>query len=681
MSLLAYLNAAFPTRPTPAQLDEQQEVIARERARLAAAARPDTRAVAAKLHAELEHAEASGDPAAITLLVDKYGPLPLLLEARERCRQQVVAQKEQQEQAHRVEVAALIDSISTVEDVVEAAHAIGAMGEAVRADVIEELVLVVDTTVRPQLLQALASEVEQIGWNESQGTYGNPARVVECMKPLLLLQHTLGQVQGRSVEYPAPLWAFEELAVGFSKRFGFHFDGSSETNRGDRPEWALEYAFKYIDLHVDAVRAWVGATLAASPFSDRFGAYEFVTAVLVLVRRKMNHYFADLAAEPRTHRLLPHLVFEIQQFDTKVLERCRYNPHARVGGGRPARRWPGLTGDVLRADRHLEVWLEVEKTLALARLDDIVAVSSAFEIDYDVVGAAETKPTMLALLLEKLFENSTLHYVHVRVLKYRLQFLATVQLAMLDTYHAQLRDGLGAFQTLYAKTRRGKREADLAAVEGASGVERICRIYCSASHLARCMERWSEAPEFLQIGVFLEEQNGAANAVNDTLFTPLIRQFRLLMQQLEAVLQQLLQDEFTIATKSYLSSSHWGSIPDSTSMEMLPEVVAACGKLVPELHMLRRCLSHVDLLPVTGAVATTIARLFREDLLSTNRFSSGGAEQVARDWDYLVAALGLPPVVESVRTLQMVAVLCGTAADMQLLSERDVLEMMRRQTR
>ena len=85
---------------------------------------------------------------------------------------------------------------------------------------------------------------------------------------------------------------------------------------------------------------------------------------------------------------------------------------------------------------------------------------------------------------------------------HRTRFLITVQLPLLESYHARISASLDAFETLSSSLFRavpgalgeatGRVNDPRRLTSGVEGVQRLCKALISAKYLSAAMEAWGE---------------------------------------------------------------------------------------------------------------------------------------------------------------------------------------------
>lgn len=282
------------------------------------------------------------------------------------------------------------------------------------------------------------------------------------------------------------LSVFKTLADPIDLRFRFHFEGSAVTNRPDKPEWAFHHFLTIIDSHFEFLAGTVTKLLQENErFQDRNGVYEFISAIIPSVQRKMFGLFEELLESPK---LLSHLVYETVLFDNALKEKYFYLPHNQ-------KIWKGVAGSILGNKDWFQRWLSVESESALLRYVQIESSSNAFDIDYDAIDPSETAPTISAVNLRDLLLTITEHYAWLTSVRFRLRYFLDVQVYLLDKYYGRLLESLEAFESMtsgFTRAVGGISKEDAKLVSGVNGLERLCKIYGSLNYISYCLEQWGD---------------------------------------------------------------------------------------------------------------------------------------------------------------------------------------------
>jgi RAD50-interacting protein 1 len=129
----------------------------------------------------------------------------------------------------------------------------------------------------------------------------------------------------------------------------------------------------------------------------RNALYEFITALLPILRRKIDHILPQLLKNPP---LFSHLMHENLVFDTTLRDEYLYLPFGQE-------KWEGTIQQSLKSQRVFSTWRDIEKDFAEGRYNDILSAKDASDLEYDAVDPQEVKPTKGAMRLMDLLESFT----------------------------------------------------------------------------------------------------------------------------------------------------------------------------------------------------------------------------------------------------------------------------------
>lgn len=474
-------------------------------------------------------------------------------------------------------------------------------------------------------------------------------------------------------KYPTPLAAFVALVAPIDLRFQFHFEGKSDTNRADKPEWAYDHFLNVIEGHLDFLLNAVDVALKrSSRFTDRNGVHEFIAALLPSVRRKALSLFSQVSASPK---LLSHLVYETIVFDNAIREKYYYLPYTSDPDA--VQEWCGIAGDILSSDDSYNVWLKVELSSALERFAEIIESPNAWHIDYDYVSHSDTKPTESAINLKDLIEGITEHYSSLTSIRFRMKYFVTIQVDLLDKYYERLNESMTAFESMTSRFSRavGSVSAeDRQSVSGIQGLERLCRLFGSLNYIAKALEEWGEDEFFLKMWDDLASRSKTDDAkrkerqkklADETLFDETIESYSKLMARVEISMVSLLKTEFNGSMREYFKKSNWSSVtapqektsedseesstPPATpvttsfgSVEVSRQLIPAIRTVSTLLSFLYRFFSPFHYTRVVRQFAKEIERYIYNFIISANQFSYWGGRQLQADVAELWAAFRLP---------------------------------------
>ncbi|OAA64702.1 rint-1/tip-1 [Niveomyces insectorum RCEF 264] len=401
------------------------------------------------------------------------------------------------------------------------------------------------------------------------------AELVAWQEQDILQALQAASVSAASSRLPPPLpvlLPIDIMAELFVKEFRYHFL-SSGSHRTTSDPWQIgalcfPWFLERIEAWADFLRASF-ADLLAVRFAETPGAHTsvytdpacaLVAALLPAMREKVDQAVAyalqqveqlqkleqeeqqrQQQHQQRTHlHLQPSpsqqtlqqqrpffsaLIVQLHEFDDALRTRFGYDGGSSAGPDG----WPGLAAAVL--DAHFPLWLQAEKTYALAQYRDIVEgvgpsssvlepdrggdggvaagdpTTASHAIDYDYSAPGTTKPTRAAVRVMALLRAVTAQYRRVRKFGHRLRFLIDIQITLLDAYHDRLR---GALETYAARTSavgrtlHGVTREQRAALEGTGGLEALCRVYGSADHVVHTLRAWGDEEFFVLLWDELE---------------------------------------------------------------------------------------------------------------------------------------------------------------------------------
>lgn len=263
--------------------------------------------------------------------------------------------------------------------------------------------------------------------------------------------------------------------------------------------------------------------------------YQVITSALIPIRYKISSMIAvlnenienfkaenDKVNYDKVGRLLSHLIFELTSFDQRIRNNYKYNPYINDFSLSPekTKKWLGLTADVLlQGDKErlgTTNWLNFESILANKRFKtEIIQDTNGLEIDMNYkINEQEAgvhvldaiKPTYSALNIVRLFNNLTSHYDTMRMVKFQLKYVSTIQLKLLENYHDHLRTLLKKFDDTYNLLNVlnlipgsidlvNKQEHK----DSMTGLQMLTGIFCLAQFIQKNLEQWSEELIFIQL--------------------------------------------------------------------------------------------------------------------------------------------------------------------------------------
>lgn len=385
-----------------------------------------------------------------------------------------------------------------------------------------------------------------------------------------------------------------------------------------------------------------------------------------MLRRKIFALMPQTSQQPQ---ILSHLIHELMSFDVSLRDEWKYD------GGNAIEGWKGLTWEVLVKKDWFGRWLEVEKSFALSRYQNIINAPESGEIDYDSVDQGATKPTYAAVRVNDLLETITDRYRPLTSFSQKLRFLIDIQITIFDRFHSRFHDSLEAYlarTSSIARTVQGVSRETQAELQGLGGLERLCRVYGSAEYLEKKMRDWSDDVFFLDLWDELQDRarrsTGGKNlagpmSVEDVaertsstvgseedsgaLFDETAGAYRRLRVRTEGVIQDMLIYSLRESLRPYGRINPWSSLTaesGSSSLSLTAELDATVQLLNEYLSFLSKVLAQAPLRRVVRQVTLAIQSFLWDHVLMRYTFSASGIAQFQQDveviWETMDRWLG-----------------------------------------
>ncbi|KAL8996481.1 MAG: hypothetical protein Q9169_004031 [Polycauliona sp. 2 TL-2023] len=544
-----------------------------------------------------------------------------------------------------------------------------------------------------QMKDAFASDFEKVltrmKWPGKDVSLAGPLEQewTEGVERLLELQEPELKVQGdhiRPNEEPLVLLPFEVMVKPLELRFQYHFSGDRPTNKLDKPEYYLSHIMgllnnydEFFATHLQPLlrkRFKTSNLSMTSIFIDSTSA--LITALLPMLRRKVYGVIPQIAKQPQ---LLSHFIHELINFDTSLRDEWGYD------GGSGIQGWKRLTWEVLVKREWFSRWLEVEKTFALSRYQNIIDHQESFEIDYESVEPSATKPTNAAIRVNDLLETITDRYRPLPSFSQKLRFLIDIQIAIFDSLHIRLvafldeylMDTSSLFSTVQGVSSSGTKQK--LSTEGLFGLERLVRVYGSAEYLEKKMRDWSDDVFFLELWEELQDRarantgqgqkkkNLAGNmtiehvadktsaAVGNEeggggLFDETAGAYRRLRVRTEGAITDSLVQQIRSSLNAYTRINPWSalsspSVGDEMNLSISAELDAPIGLLSSYFSFLASVLALAPLRRIARQVVLAVQALLWDSVLMFRTFSYTGAKQFGRDvrgvWEVVDRSVGV----------------------------------------
>lgn len=453
-------------------------------------------------------------------------------------------------------------------------------------------------------------------------------------------------------------------------RFRYHFSGDRPTNRLDKPEYFLSHILDLLEVHNDFLLDYVQPILDRRShgitdnidliYTDAISS--FITALLPMVRRKALSIMPQILDQPQ---LLSHFIHELIKFDDTLRESWGYIPVPSALDS-----WKGLTWDMLVTHAYFGHWLWVEKDFALARYTSIVSAKDSDELDYDSLESGATKPTKGAMRVNDLLETVTERYRPLSSFSQKIRFLIDIQIEIFDQYHKRLSESLNHHPLRQSALTRTTTDDTDAKVDTSSlpGLDRLLRVFGSASYLENKMLDWSEDVFFLELWDELQDrakQNSGTNrsvardlstaqiasktssaitssveedadTENGALFDETASAYRRVRIEAEHLLIESFTTKLRSLLKPYSRLTSWSSLSfPSNATSSSAELDATLQLLSSTLSTLADAFSAQSLHRTTRQICLALQEYVWGYVLTRYKFSTAGAKQLNTDVEAL----------------------------------------------
>ncbi|KAI0757326.1 RINT-1 family protein [Daedaleopsis nitida] len=459
----------------------------------------------------------------------------------------------------------------------------------------------------------------------------------------LKLQSMGEKIRGSTDRAKEGVYPIQALAQAIALRFKYHFEGTRQTNRLDKPEWYFTHIVNEAHEHRPFMESIIQSLLASTEFRTINAWREFTLSLLPVLERKIRRTMPALLAHPP---ILAHTIYQALAFDTALRDEgfglsgttaASTESFTNADGDKQSG-WQGISEVILGQKQWFEAWVEGERKFAMDQYFEIISTPDAWLIaddDGEDNGDArptdrDLRPTNSARRAQALVEQVTDRYSPLPHYSHRTRFLTVVQLPLLESYHSRVSSSLDAFETLSSSLLRavpgalgsgdGRDGRKLTA--GVEGIQRLCKAFVSAKYLAGAMETWGEDLFFLELWA---EINRRANlrtkaetipslpnpkVVEDeppegTIFEELVRHYQTLAGRAEELIVSSVAGEVESGLKGHLQggSTH----PTPTVSSDSPDDIALTESLLGPLALLS---SHLAFLRGTLPRAT-VTSLYR----------------------------------------------------------------------
>ncbi|KAI5962030.1 hypothetical protein CANMA_003682 [Candida margitis] len=600
----------------------------------------------------------------IDALIQEYGDIPALKELQAKIKNKHAAEVQMKYLLEYQQLEKKLTDSTSLEDM-------QSLSSEVKELSAPELISKLDSEInlsRVKLEHELQGLIKDNKWlsknSVSNETMTSITRIAEKLIQLQSIKHI--------PTYPDTWWVLQCLLEPVITRFHYHFDTpNKDTNKLSKPEWALNFIETFLDDNLPLLNITVDDQFRKV---HRIGTYEIITALLVPVRDKMNKVIQvintnlnleyDKKVREKYGVLLSHLVFELSSFDQRLRNKYKYNPYATDSAKPVMEKWTGITGDILldNHNRAFESWLGFEKQLAVKRFNsEIINVDDWIKIDFDYqpekygsdlrsARAKYLRPSFSAYGLVKLVENLNSHFQTLSIVKFQLKYVSSIQLHLLDLYLDQLTQQHKLFTDRNTKSvltmipggiDTDSKTSNKYEAESRMGLENLTQIYCSAKFVINWMQKWNEDLVFVQLWKMYQSLSDVTfdSDADDGLFSSISNKFDKLVDKTLSSYLAIFRIEIKRLLKAYVNTSQWVLPDQSNDLSPSQDLKSIINTLPTYLDIIEKSVSKIDYFAISSMAVTIISELLYEYVITNNRFSRAGVNQLINDFNYLVSSL------------------------------------------
>nr|CAI5822245.1 unnamed protein product [Callosobruchus analis] len=223
-------------------------------------------------------------------------------------------------------------------------------------------------------------------------------------------------------EFPPLCLPIQLLLESLRKRFIYHFYGTRQTNRVDKPEWYFTQILTWIRDHKDFVEQYI------QPVVEKLGLHH-IDAKLELMRGLVQIAVEKLNSD------IPNIQYDDYTFSHTVDEALGFDKELRETYDYPSNQ-PSILS-VLTQGHVFIKWLNMEKKYATEKTDAMLPPNSLEAFSTLTSDVEDLKVTACADAFITLLQTITARYESLPQPGHRLQFLE-LQIELLDDFRVRL---------------------------------------------------------------------------------------------------------------------------------------------------------------------------------------------------------------------------------------------------
>ncbi|KAK7791157.1 hypothetical protein R5R35_013325 [Gryllus longicercus] len=399
------------------------------------------------------------------------------------------------------------------------------------------------------------------------------------------------------------------------KRFLFHFHGSKQTNRPDKPEWYFTQVLTWIRDHEQFVGKWVQPTLNKLGITHISAKVELIRGLVQVVVEKL-------------HADLPHLQYDDVLFSHTVDETLGFERELRESFNYPSSQ-PSVIGVLTQAQIFVK-WIHMEKKYATEKMDAMLSSETAWlplgTPELDELRVTECGESFLSLLL-----TITERYSSLPQPGHRLQFL-DLQLELLDDFRVRM------LQLLHEEPPDPLSS-------------RLPAILNTLSYLASVLQEWGGLTHFLHLQYYKVRFDHSSTHVHDgedhispcqdpdleelegTVFDDILAYLLRTKSELIGQLCEAVMMDVMARSREYRKDKWFAmaSPKELVNPSVTPTACPMFQVLAAKLHQLQEILSIPLFLSAWQTLAKNMSQFIYEEVILQNSFNEGGAMQLQYD--------------------------------------------------
>ncbi|KAJ3796672.1 TIP-1 family-domain-containing protein [Lentinula aff. detonsa] len=527
--------------------------------------------------------------------------------------------------------------------------------------------------IKKNLSTPLLDAAEKLQWPMSVDYANAPADQRTAFERafirLLQLQKVSESINASPSEFRPEkngIYPLEVMTHPVALRFKYHFEGTRQTNRPDKPEWYFTHILNVAHDQRAFLEHVIQALLNSAGYDNINAWREFTRLLLPILTNKLRRTVPSLLPHPS---LLAHTIYQALQFDAALKEEGFTLDGTldsfKTDGDTPES-WTGLSEIILGKKEWFDAWLDGEKRFADKQYHEIISAADAWHIaddepDNEVIGS-DIKSTNSARRMKALMDQITERYSPLPNFLHRTRFLLSTQMPLLEHYLSRLTSSLDAYETLSSALVRavpgalgvtlGVKEDHSSGVNvdtgkftsGVEGVQRLCNALLSLNFIEAAMKGWGEDLFFLELWTEIKQRpalralaqansalpssaNYGDDESQDTIFESLITRYEKVARRSEDIIVQQVCAEIESSLKAHLSattSPHPGSSSNTEDDYTLSQtLVAPIALFSSHLTYMRTTLPQQNLTSLYRRIASRLAEhLLQRQILYRGSFTS-----------------------------------------------------------